>query len=301
MKFRIIAAFIVLFSFVSATAQTRYVDAIFSKIETTTHTYSDTLQLDVYASKKDDIENRPLILLVHGGGFSSGKRDNPLEKKFCTAMAEKGYVVASMSYRLLRKNKGFGCMVPAQEKIETFLAATEDILKATDFLLKNASDLKVDPNTIILAGSSAGAEAVLNTVFMKNQYQFKKLPYGEISFSGVISFSGAVVDATYITKETAIPSLFFHGTKDKLVPYATAPHHYCDIEKPGYLLLDGPESMAEKLKDLNTSYLLAVDPVGNHDWANLAYAYADMIAEFVEKTIIRGEMLQSKIEIGRNQ
>ncbi|UII77215.1 alpha/beta hydrolase [Flagellimonas sp. HMM57] len=301
MKFRIITTFIVLFSFISATAQTRYVDAIFSKIETTTHTYSDTLQLDVYAPKKDDIENRPLILLVHGGGFSSGKRDNPLEKEFCITMAKKGYVVASMSYRLLRKNKGFGCGVPAEEKIDTFLAATEDILTATNFLLKKAVDLGVDSNNIILAGSSAGAEAVLNTVFMKNQYQFKKLPYGEISFSGVISFSGAVVDAAYITKEATIPALFFHGVKDKLVPYATAPHHYCDTGKPGYLILDGPESMAEKLKDLNTSYLLAVDPIGNHDWANLAYAYADMIAEFVEKTIIRGEMLQSKIEIGRNQ
>lgn len=301
MKFRIFSVFIVLFGFLSATAQTRYVAAVFSKIETTTYTYSDTLQLDVYSPKKDDIKNRPLILLVHGGGFSSGKRDNPLEKKFCVEMAEKGYVVASMSYRLLRKNKGFGCMVPAQEKIETFLVATEDILKATNFLLQNASDLKVNPNTIILAGSSAGAEAVLNTVFMKNQYKFKELPFEKINFSGVISFSGAVVDAAYITKETAIPSIFFHGVKDKLVPYATAPHHYCDAEKPGYLILDGPKSIAKKLEDLNTSYLLAADPVGNHDWANLAYAYTDVIAEFIEKTIIRGEMLQSKIEIERNQ
>ncbi len=301
MQFRIFGILIALFSSIATMAQTRYIDAVFSKIETKTYTYSDTLQLDVYTSKKDKIDSRPLILLVHGGGFGSGKRDNPLEKKFCTKMAGKGYVVASMSYRLLRKNKGFGCTVPASEKIETFLTATEDILKAADLLVKNAVDLRVDPNTIILAGSSAVAEAVLNTVFMKNQYRFKKLPYGEIGFSGVISFSGAVVDSEYISSETALPSMFFHGKKDKLVPFATAPHHYCDPDKLGYLMLDGPESIVKKLEDLNTSYLLAVDPIGNHDWANLAYEYTDIIAEFIEKTIIKRRMVQTKMEIRRNQ
>lgn len=180
-------------------AQERYVTSIFTKISKVTYTYSDTLQLDFYASKTDTVAKKPLLILVHGGGFGSGKRDNVLERTFSEMMAQKGYAVASISYRLTRKGKSFSCDCPTDEKMETFLTVSEDVLMAKRYLVNKAAELNVDQNKIVLVGSSAGAEAVLNTAFMQYRYDFRKLPYDDIKFAGVISFAGAVLDADYIT------------------------------------------------------------------------------------------------------
>ncbi len=277
--------------------QERYKDSLFSNIQMKTFTYADTLQLDFYSPKKDTVQKRPLLLLVHGGGFASGKKDNPLEEEFCTQMAYKGYAVASISYHLTRKGKSFGCDCPAEEKVTTFRTATEDVLNAVNYLVDRKNTLKIDPRKIILAGSSAGAEAVLNTAYMHFHHDFKDLPFPNDKFAGVVSFSGAVLSTDYITKETVIPALLYHGKKDKLVPYKTAPHHYCEPNAEGYLVLGGSYAIAKKLALLNTAYILMSDPEGNHDWANLAYRRTDEISNFIKDVILEGSFKQSKIHL----
>lgn len=294
-----IPSFVLLFFLVifSSNGQERYTDSIFSEIAINTFYYVDTLGLDFYSPKNDTIENRPLLMLVHGGGFSSGKRDNPLEKEFCIAMAQKGYAVTSISYRLVRKGKGFGCDCPAKDKIETFRLASEDIIKACKFLIDKPS-LNFDAKKIILVGSSAGAEGVLNTIFMRNHPEFKDLPYDDLTFAGVISFSGAVLDADYISKSTVVPTFLIHGAEDNLVPFGTAPHHFCDENAEGYLILDGPKTITKKIAALDKPYILMEDPKGNHDWANLGYSYTKVISEFINKVILEGENQQTKVLLG---
>lgn len=287
---------IVLMGVFLANGQERYIDAIFSDIKISTLVYADTLALDFYSAKDDRNSDRPIIVLVHGGGFASGKRNNPLEKEFCTAMAQKGYAVASISYRLVRKGKGFGCDCPAVDKIETFQYISEDILSACKFL-KNQAQLNFDPRKIILAGSSAGAEGVLNTVFMQNHYAFKNLPYENLSFAGVVSFSGAVLNADYITSETAVPTFLVHGANDRLVPYGTDPHHFCEEGAEGYLILDGSRTIAQKIADLGHSYMLLEDPNGNHDWANLGFAHTSSIARFIKEVVLEGKNNRTKVSL----
>ncbi len=277
--------------------QERYKDSIFSDIELKTFTYSDTLQLDLYTPKKDTLLNRPLLLLVHGGGFSIGKRNNPRQQKFCIQMAHRGYAAASISYRLTRKGKSFGCDCPASEKIKTFRLATEDVLKAVNFLTERDKELGINTSKVVLVGSSAGAEAVLNSVFMRHHHDFKDLPFPEEKFIGVVSFAGAVMDIDYVTEETKVPTLLYHGQKDKLVPFGTAPHHYCDTDSSGYLILAGSSSIAKKLKELDTPYDIRIDPQGNHKWANLPYDRVDEIAGFVKEVILDGKFRQTKIHV----
>ncbi|MEM6864914.1 MAG: carboxylesterase family protein [Bacteroidota bacterium] len=277
--------------------QIRYKDSLFSDIETKTLTYSDTLQLDVYLPKNDVVLERPLVLLVHGGGFASGKRDNPLERKFCKEMASKGYVTVSMSYRLTRKGKSFGCDCPTKEKIETFADATYDMAEAINFLIERKNNLGIDPSKMIWVGSSAGAEAVLNTAFMQYHHDFGDVSFPQEKPAGVVSFAGAVLDANYITDKTAVPTLLYHGKMDRLVPYASAAHHYCEPGSPGYLILGGSQTIAKRLSQLNTPYMLMYDSSGNHDWANLAYERTDEISAFIRDVIIDGVFVQSKIRL----
>lgn len=241
-------------------AQERYKQEITdsARIETYTYAYKDgkSLDLDVYFPMNDNQTNRPLIFYVHGGGFSGGKRNDPGIQIFCKKLAKHGYVVSSITYRLTRQGTAteFGCDCPAVDKLNTFNKAVEDLQDATFFMIKNREKMGIDPQRIILSGSSAGAETVLNTAYQP-PYCYG-LDSGPVSYAGVISMAGAIPDTSRIFKESAVPSLLFHGTCDNLVPYATAPHRHCTKEQAGYLVIHGGYTIAEKLKKLGTPYWL---------------------------------------------
>ena len=244
----------------SLQAQERYKDEITDSVKVDTYTYSfkdgKQLDLDVYTPYFDNIKNRPLIFYVHGGGFSEGTRNTPAIQLFCKKLAQHGYVAASITYRLTRKGTetGFGCDCPAIDKRNTFNDAVEDLQDATFFMIKNRDKMGIDPQKIILSGSSAGAETVLNTAYQP-PYCYG-LDSGPVSYSAVISMAGAIPDTSRIFKESAIPSLLFHGTCDNFVPYSSAPHRYCKESQTGYLILHGSYTIAEKLKKLGTPYWL---------------------------------------------
>ncbi len=250
--------FIIVFMFTSLLAQSQemFVGQVYANIEKSIHTYADTLQLDFYTAKESRATlNRPLLLLVHGGGFAGGKRDNPEETKFAQTMATKGYAVASISYDLTRADKpnDFGCDCPAALKIETFKTNTENILDAVDYL-KNDTDFNFDPNKIVLVGSSAGAEGILNTVYMQAYPDYADVHLERFKFAAVVSFAGAVLDSRYIQEGNAVPAFLIHGAKDQLVPYTSAPHHFCKLTDFGFLPLDGSKVIAERLKQLNAPH-----------------------------------------------
>ncbi len=265
----------------NAVAQERYKDEITDSVKVETYSYAfkdnQKLDLDVYLPALDNTPNRPLIIYVHGGGFSSGERNTSGIQTFCKRLAKYGYVSASITYRLTRKDTetGFGCDCPATDKRNTLNKAVEDLQDATFFLIKYRDKFGIDPHRIILSGSSAGAETVLNTAYQP-PYCYG-LDSGPVSYAGVISMAGAIPDTSRVYKDSAVPSLFFHGTCDNLVPYATAPHRYCKENQPGYLIMHGGYTIAEKLKKLGTPYWL-------YTYCNAAHEIAEkpMTANFNE-------------------
>lgn len=274
-------------------AQERYSEYWFDEINTETYTYAtkggEELLLDIYLPQSDPEISRATIIFVHGGGFSGGYRDDERSKVFCNQLAGYGYVVASISYRLTRKGKegGFGCNCPATEKLNTFNMAVEDVQDASFFLIQNREQFGIDPQKIILAGSSAGAETVLNTAYLPPMCY--GLDSGPVSYAGVISFAGAIPDTVAIYDESAVPSLLFHGTDDNLVPYATASHHYCKADKPGFLILHGSHTISKKLNELNIANWLHTTCGGGHEIASTPMTdYFDIITEFCYEVVIQG-------------
>lgn len=246
------------------------------------------LQLDLY-QPKTEFDQLPLIVHVHGGGFSGGSRDRHDVAQYCRELASRGYQVASISYRLTMKGIGFGCDVPAPKKVDAINNASIDASYAIRFLLENMDRFKIDPDKIILSGSSAGAETILNMAFV---FDAGVLPKGQ-KYAGLISMAGAITTLDKINKDLAIPSLFFHGTADPLVPYATAPHHFCDEDKPGYLTLHGSASIAGKLKELGEAYYLYTISEGNHDWAESPkHLCLDEIVDFLYNDIMHVEEIR---------
>lgn len=288
---RIYFILLLLFFFSETISQERYNEVLFDDISIETHTYAtkngENLDMDIYSSHYDTETDRPLILYIHGGGFRGGERNSEKIQEFCTNLAGYGYVVISMSYRLTRKDKetGFGCDCPEIEKRSTFQAAVEDVQDATYYLIENRDLLGFNPQKIILAGSSAGAETALNTAY---QPPFcYGLDSGPVAYAGVISMAGAIPDMENIFEESAIPSLLFHGTDDNLVPYGTAPHHYCNETDPGYLILHGAHTIAQKLNQLEIPCWLHTTCGGGHElsWKPMQ-EYFDEIVEFCYNFVV---------------
>ena len=97
--------------------------------------------LDVYLPEKADAP-LPLIVWIHGGGWSAGSKDGNQALRLMDA----GFATASINYRL------------SQEAI--FPAQIEDCKAAIRFLRAHAKDYNIDPNRIGVWGSSAGGHLV---------------------------------------------------------------------------------------------------------------------------------------------
>ncbi|SED06418.1 Acetyl esterase/lipase [Tenacibaculum sp. MAR_2009_124] len=267
-------------------AQTLYKTPLYSEVNKTTHTYfsknNKTLQLDYYRAEKSQ-QLAPLVVYVHGGGFSGGKRDEVEFVNFATKLAKRGYAVASVSYQLTMKGIGFGCNVSADKKVDAINTASNDVNVAVNYILENNGKFKIEPTKIILSGSSAGAETVLNMVYT---YKDSVLP-PDFSYAGVIGMAGAITSLSNINEHSAIPTQLFHGTGDRLVPYNIAPHHYCTPDSKGYLTLYGSKAIAKRLSGLGTSYYLYTVEGGSHDWASLPITQCfDEIIDFLFNDIV---------------
>lgn len=296
------AIFLLLF-FVSNNllAQERYVSDLFRVEQAKTEVYAikegQELNLDIYSPANDTMKERPLIIFMHGGGFSGGSPSNEAEVKFAHAAARKGYVAVQISYRLTRKGQSFGCDYEAEGKLETFRLAAEDFMDAVQFMVKNKTSYRIDLTRIIAGGSSAGAEAVLNAVYNEPLMFDDITKYNDLNFAGVFSLAGAILDARYITKENAVPGVFFHGTEDNLVPYGTAPHHWCDRDKPGYIILDGSQTIVKRLKELDSSFLLYSFEGGKHEHSGMPFEYLPEVFTFFQRVFLNGEKLQQNVTL----
>ena len=265
------------------TAQSNYTTPVFDDIKTATYTYTVGYELDLYLAVDDTTTARPLIIYVHGGGFRSGKRNEPNLVEFAHRLARYGYVIASIAYPLPQKDRGFGCDIPQTEKAAAVELVGQYINYSRDYLLNNAEHFKINRDKVVLIGSSAGAESVLHAVYWDacatNSYS---PPY-----AGLVSMAGAIMDVNWIQQNNAIPMLLFHGTCDELVPYGSAPHHYCDPDQPGYWFLHGGHSIAKRAEELRQGYFLYTDCGGGHEWHDKAFIHAfQEIVDFLHHDVM---------------
>lgn len=247
------------------------------------------LELDLFLPDSLSTTKTPLVIYVHGGGFSSGNRGGGHNlAKFLT---QENIAVASISYTLYMKDKDFGCDGDLSEKIKAIQIASNQLWLSTAYLIENEVQYNIDTAQIFIAGSSAGAEAVLHAAFwdreLMNLYDIN-LP-DKFKYAGVISGAGAIMDLNLITKESLVPVMMFHGDSDPVVPYVTASHHFCPTNASGWLMLFGSKSIYGHISDLGGAVSLITYTGGNHSAAG-AHFYQDQqtVYDFIKQVTLGG-------------
>ena len=91
--------------------------------------------------------NRPAILIIHGGGWSAGSKNDMVYRTLMVDYAMKGYVVCNMNYRLVQEAPLPACI--------------EDVQAAVRWMKSNAQKLGIDPQRIGTYGHSAGGHLSL--------------------------------------------------------------------------------------------------------------------------------------------
>ncbi len=174
-----------------------------------------TLLMDVYQPTGDNFAHRPLIIMAFPGSFTSGVRESPDLIEICTYFSERGYVCASIDYRLGIPESTDSCEFLA------LMRAVQDMKASVRYFYKDAQtadQFRIDTNQIFIGGSSAGAFIALNYAYLKlDTFSFPPPTFaandilqlggvdgnsGNPGYSqkvkGVIDLSGGIADTVWI-------------------------------------------------------------------------------------------------------
>lgn len=179
-----------------------------------------SLYMDVY-QPAEAVRKEVCVIYVFGGGFVQGSRTAEANVRFFRELVARGYTVVAIDYRLGLKGVKLG-LFHLKPGLQAPIIASEDLISATDYLLAHQQQLRIDPKRIVLIGSSAGAITVLHAdhELANRTAMVSSLP-ADFRYAGVVSLAGAILSTKgrprYATAPA--PTLFYHGTKDRIVIY----------------------------------------------------------------------------------
>lgn len=201
------------------------------------------LTLDLYQPQSDNVENRPVVILVHGGGMYTGSKNSEWEPIVDIAqdLALKGYVCLSINYRLNPEWEETGAFN------ETMKDASEDVASAIDWVRENADTYNINSNYIALAGYSSGAEIVDNMYF--SNYLVNETNFDKDGIKAVISISGnrLFYDNFACSGDENTKCLILHGDADDINPLSDAEKFLTQLGEQGEMeiLLDNSHFWTE--------------------------------------------------------
>ena len=206
--------------------------------------YKETV-LDVLSPKAPSKEKRPGVILIHGGGWVNGTKEQRVEYAALKYVA-RGFVVANVEYRLA--------------KTATAPAAVTDVLKAAQWFHKNAGKYGVDSKRIVVTGDSAGGHLALMVAMTPREAKLGPPAHvaAVVNFYGITDVADLlegdhmqryavtwipeqegrrelakrVSPMTYVRKDLP-PILTLHGDADKTVPYEQGANLTRELKKIG--------------------------------------------------------------------
>ncbi len=139
--------------------------------------------LDVYRPADQEVVGAPVLIQVHGGGWTLGSKDEqgiPLMQR----MAERGWVCVAINYRLAPR--------------DAFPAQIIDLKKAIAWVKEHIEEYGGDPSYVVVTGGSAGGHLTALAALTPNDPEYQPGFEGSdtqvqaaVPFYGVYDFAGA--------------------------------------------------------------------------------------------------------------
>jgi len=219
------------------------------QLDVTYARYGDrTLEMDIFRPNEAQAQ-LPAIVCIHGGGWQKGNKIN--HRKVAQALAARGFVTASISYRLSGEAQ--------------FPAHIQDCKAAVRFLRANAKKYGIDSSKMGAIGHSAGGHlvALLGTSGGVNELEGDG---GNAEFSSTIQAAvpmGAQTDFLSernrkISAEKEIWQKFLGGSRDEqpeLYRLASPLAHLDKSDPPMWLITgenDDPSTHGDELRQRMT-------------------------------------------------
>jgi len=188
----------------------------------------ELLKLDIHRPK-DGGKNLPVIVYIHGGGWTSS--DKSEMDQWCRRIADRGYLVINVNYRLAPEFP--------------FPTAVNDCLGAMCWIVRHAAEYGGDISRMGITGGSAGGHLAAMVAGAWNDPHFS--PTGcedknfslkikaQVPFFGVFDFENPG-----LMKLTNIPQKFLGPKKEKPENYKLAsPINYITRDTPPTLIIVG--------------------------------------------------------------
>ena len=183
------------------------------------------LLADVYRPAWRTGKPAPALIFIHGGGWSSGKRD--IYKLYAVRFARLGYVAATISYRLAGE--------------APFPAAVQDVKCAVRWARDEGARYGVDPDKVAVVGGSAGGHLAMMAGYAKDVPEFENVG----GHTNVTSRVAAVVDfygpydlTTDFARQQAVVTTFLGGKS-----YAEAAELYLQASPVRHLKAGAPPTL----------------------------------------------------------
>ncbi len=285
----------------------RYYDDIFDEVEMSTSYYgtntdaagnSFDLEMDIYQPVGDTQEKRPLMVWAHGGAFVGGDRADMTQN--CIDFAKKGFVTATISYRLypvlqLGIPDSVEMMDAAMKSLGDLKAGIRHFYHDAD----NDNLYKIDTDYIIVAGVSAGAIMAVHAAYLDEGDNIPDFVLDVFDDNGglegstgdaanqsypsdvaaVINLSGALHKREWMSPGEP-PIASYHGTADDVVPYN---HGVASVFGFDFMSLDGSGVLHQRADELGIFNFHVAAPDGGHDTA-----YQPDFAEYFDQFNLEG-------------
>lgn len=203
-------------------------------------TVVDTLKMDIYMPDPsvDPLEVRPMVVMVHGGSFINGTRQDMAS--ICREYARRGFVAATISYRLGWDCNAFPLFIcnqcgPEVDKLRVAAyRSVQDTRASLRYLAFNADEYKIDPTHFFVGGTSAGSIAAINAHYLDQDKAAIFCPdcvnavgpldegvntiQAEYTIRGLLNNCGATFSPEALDGVAETPVISFHDDGDCIVP-----------------------------------------------------------------------------------
>lgn len=273
----------------------RYNQEVFAEVEVDSLQYdvANDLWMDIYTPKGDDVTNRRVVLLAHGGAFVNGNRKNPLMVEGAMLLAKYGYVAISYDYRLAPELTMMLDSVASLSVVANALADGNTVLELVIASHASGNPYGIDPDKVALAGNSAGAVMSLHMGHLDQNDQVSVNlqaaidsaggwpvmwnPSGPNQVKAIVSLAGGIVKPSWLNANG--PQLIMaHGTWDNIVPYACG--HVLNNTQTA-MELCGSQPLAVEAEAIGLANASLIFPELQHCPWNSDEAIAQQVFDFV--------------------